>query len=135
MDLLFPDSGLVLMLGETMGIGISYRLFSNNYVPSLSTTLGDLVEASFAGYVAVPQTFADFSLNGVVSHQAYAIAPPIVFANSSGGSVDVYGYFVTDKSTGDLLAVALFDGAPVSIGPGGTYNVVPVWGAQSQLSS
>lgn len=135
MDLLFPDVGLVFQLQQILTPRVHYHLFSNVYVPTLNTTLSDLTEASFSGYAPQPAPVSAFTITGVSGHQGYAIAPPVTFTNSSGGSENVYGYYVTDVSDAILLAVALFDGAPISIAAGGTQTVLPTWGDFSQLSS
>lgn len=135
MDLLFPDQGLVYQLGQILQTNVSYRLFVNNIVPNLSTLLANLTEAAWSGYAAVPQNWTDFTIFGVAAHNGFGLAPPISFSNTSGATVTAYGYFVTDPGNTLLLAVALFDGAPVSIPTGTSYNVVPTWGDFSGLSS
>lgn len=135
MDLLFPDNGLPYQLQAILTAGVKYNLFTNNYVPTLSTVLADLTVAAWSGYAAVSQSWSDYSINGVAGHSGFAIAPPISFLNSSGGSVNAYGYYVTDSTGAYLLAVARFDSAPVSIAPSASLNVLPTWGDLSQLSS
>lgn len=128
MTLLFPDDGLVMQLERILTASVKYHLFTNNIVPDTDTVIGDLTEAAWTGYAAVTQGVADFTVKGVASHQGYAIAPAIEFDNSSGGDVDAYGYYVTDTGVTKLLAIALFDSAPVTIPDGGTQAVIPVWG-------
>jgi hypothetical protein len=135
MDLLFPDQGLVFQLEQILNAGVKYRLFTNNIVPTLSTILSGLTEAAFGGYAPVALTFSNYTTNGVSGHNGFAIASPITFTNSSGSSQSVYGYYVTDSANTVLLAVALFDSAPVVIPNAGTETVVPTWGDFSQLSS
>jgi hypothetical protein len=134
-DLLFPDQGLVYQLQQILTAGVKYRLFVNAITPTLGTVLASLTEASFSGYAPVSLSWSNYTLNGVSGHNGYALAPPIVFTNSSGTSQNVYGYYVTDSADTLLLAVALFDGAPVVIPTGGTETVLPTWGDFSQLSS
>jgi len=135
MDLIFPDNGLVFQLEQILNATVKYRLFTNNITPSLSDTVSTYTEAVFSGYAPVSQTFSNFTLNGVTGHNGYALAAPINFTNSSGSSVNVYGYFVTDTTGTILLAAARFDSAPVAIPGGGSTQVVPTWGDFSQLTS
>jgi hypothetical protein len=135
MDLLFPDQGLVYQIEQILAAGVRYHLFVNNITPTLGTVLSGLTEASFTGYASVSLSWSNYTLNGVSGHNGYALAPPIVFTNSSGSPQNVYGYYVTDSANTLLLAVALFDSAPVSIPNGGTETVLPTWGDFSQLSS
>jgi hypothetical protein len=135
MDLLFPDQGLVYQLQQVLTAGVNYHLFTNNITPGLSTTLSGLTEAAWGGYAAISQSWSNFSTNGVSGHNGFAIAAPINFANSSGSPQSAYGYYVTDSGNTKLLAVALFDSAPVTEPSGSQFTVVPTWGDFSQLSS
>ena len=135
MDLLFPDAGLVYQLQQILTPRVHYHLFVNTYVPTLYSTVADLTEASFSGYTPAVVHVADFTITGVAGHNGYAIAPPVTFLNSSGGAELVYGYYVTDQTDTILLAIALFDGAPISISSGGNQTVLPTWGDFSQLAS
>jgi len=137
MDLLFPDQGLVYQLSQILTGGVKYRLFTNNIVPGLSTTLAGLVEAAWAGYAPISQSWSNFTTNGVSGHNGFGIAAPINFANTSGVNQSAYGYYVTDPAGSPtmILAIALFDSAPVVVPNGGQITVVPTWGDFSQLSS
>jgi hypothetical protein len=135
MDLLFPDDGLIYQLKSILSSTVNYHLFTNNVVPTLSTVLSGLTEAAWSGYAPIGQNWSDFTMNGVAGHNGYGIAPPITFSNSSGSPVTAYGYYVTDTTNTILLAIALFDSAPITIAAGGTWNVVPIWGDFSGLSS
>lgn len=134
MDLIFPDDGLVEQLTRILNGGIKYHLFTNNVTPDLGDIVSTYTEAAWTGYAAVAQSFSDYAINGVSGHNGFAIATPISFSNSSGGSVNAYGYYVTNTAGTKLLAAARFDSAPVSIPNSGSTQVVPVWGDLSQLS-
>lgn len=135
MDLLFPDDGLVYQLSQILQTNVTYRLFTNAITPTLSTVWANMTEAAWSGYAAQTQSWSDFTINGVAAHNGFALASPISFDNTSGSTQQAYGYYVTDPSNTKLLAVALFDGAPISIPTGTSYNVVPTWGDFSGLSS
>lgn len=135
MDLLFPDQGLVYQLRQILTAGVKYHLYTNNVTPTLSTTLAALTEAAWGGYVALSQSWTNYTINGFTGHAGYALAPPITFFNTSGAPVTAYGYYVTDNANALLLAVARFDSAPITIPDGQSWNVVPTWGDFSGLSS
>jgi hypothetical protein len=135
MDLLFPDDGLVYQLQRILDTTVKYRLFTNNVTPTLASVVATLTEAAWAGYAAVNQDITNFTIQGVSGHNGYALAAPIAFSNTSGAPVTTYGYFVTDNGGTKLLAVARFDSAPITIPDGQSFNVVPVWGDFSGLSS
>jgi hypothetical protein len=135
MDLLFPDDGLVYQLQKILATTVKYRLFTNNVTPTLAFTVASLTEAAWAGYAAVSQDISNYTVIGVSGHNGYALAAPVAFSNTSGAPVTPYGYFVTDNGGTKLLAVARFDAAPVTIPDGQSYNVVPVWGDFSGLTS
>jgi hypothetical protein len=135
MDLLFPDEGLVYQLSKTLATAVKYHLYTNALVPTLSTVLANLTEATWAGYVSVAQDWTAFTIQGVSAHNGYAIAPPINFTNTSGAPVSAYGYYVTDSGATKLLAVAAFDSPPITIANLGNYSVTPTWGNFSALSS
>jgi len=135
MNLLFPDEGLVTQLTRILNGTVRYHLYTNNLTPDLDTVLGDLTEAAWTGYASVTKTFSDYTISGVAGHAGYAIAAPTSFSNGSGSPVNTYGYYVTDSGSTLLLAIARFDGAPLSIAAAGSLPVVPVWGDFSQLSA
>lgn len=135
MDQLFPNEGLVSQLYAILATTPVWRLYTNNVPPQLTTILALLFEGAWAGYAAVPQGAGNFTISGVAGNNGYAIAPPITFANTSGAPVTVYGYYVTDAANTMLLAIAQFDGAPLTIEDGDTLPVVPIWGDFSGLGS
>lgn len=135
MNLLFPDEGLVMQLNRILTASVKYHLYTNNLTPTLATVLADLTEAAWTSYAAITQTWTDYTINGVAAHSGYALAPPIVFTNGSGSTVNPYGYYVTDTGVTKLLAIARFDGAPSPIVAAGTLSVIPTWGDFSQLNA
>lgn len=137
MNLLFPDVGLVEQLNRILTGSVHYHLYTANVTPTLATVLTDLnaSEAAWAGYAVATRTWSDFATNGVAAHNGYAIGTPISFLNTSGATVNPYGYYVTNTGDTILLACARFDGAPSPIVNGGSLLVVPTWGDFSQLSS
>lgn len=135
MHQIHPDSTLVPMLQRIVSNGIVYGLYTNNVTPSLATVLGDLTEmASTAGYARVTVTGASYSITGVISNKALVQGSPISFVLTATGS-SIYGYFMLDGTTGNLVGVARFDTAPISLAGGATITVLPVLGDSSLFSS
>jgi hypothetical protein len=104
--------------------GLSLRLFQNNITPADDDVTGDYTVATFSGYAN--STVPAFGAAVPDGADAVATATSVVFLHNGGGvSNDIYGYYVVDG--GGLLVYAdRFAGAPVNIGPGEAYVVVPV---------
>lgn len=117
---IYPDEGLGhWLLRMTQFASLQYRLFVNNVTPSKATVLADLTEESTGGYTRVLVATGDWASYSVTAHVGTALAPPISFT-PSGATWTTYGYYVVDQGTGtQLLAVCLFDSAPLTT-PSGT---------------
>jgi hypothetical protein len=134
MNQIYPDQGLVELLTRLVTPSVHYHLFTNNIIPDLSTTLGALVEAAWAGYAVVTVLPGAFTIGTVTAHVGTIIAAPISFFNTSGGDVTPYGYYVTDAGNTKLYAITLFSGAPITIPDGGSQQVVPIFGDFSRFA-
>lgn len=130
---IYPDNGLVQQLLRIAAGQLVFRLFNNPATIDPDLGLGGLTEATFTGYAPVTLDDTDFTTVGVTAHVGFILAPPISFLNSSGGSISCYGYYVTDVGPTQLLAVALFDGAPIIKNDGESFIVVPTWANFSQF--
>lgn len=95
--------------------GAKARLFSNNYTVLATTVLSDLVEASFSGYSA--QLLSGWSTPSIGGDGSAGTYPaPVTFTpTSSGGSGNLYGYYITDSTGTILLAVWNFTSPPSAI--------------------
>ena len=131
------DNGLIGVLQRFAAANLNFHLFGNAATITKSSTLASLTEVSASGYAAQTVLATAFTLVGVAADNGSIMAAPIGFGtNTSGGSVDCYGYYVTDTSDTVLLAAANFDSAPIVVPNGGNYPVVvPVFGAFSQYTS
>lgn len=134
MNLIYADNGLVMQLERIWSPSVRYHLFYNNYTPTRATVLADLSEPGWASYASVLVDDTDIIASGVAANVGYVQAAPVIFTNTSGISVDCYGYYVTDSGNTKLLAAARFDSAPVSKANGESFVVIPVWGDFSQNS-
>lgn len=130
MKQIHPNVALVPLINRMIGTGVwVYHLYTNNLTLGPATVYSDFIEVSgVSGYAAITQSYTDFTLNGVTANKGYALAPPISWTLGSSGST-VYGFFVTDASTG-LLACAAFD-TPIVIGGGVVIPLIPSMGDSS----
>lgn len=92
------------MLGVTTPGNQILKLFVNNYTPIDATLASDLTEMSTLGYAAKALTKTAWvntaGATGAVNNGAYATQ---TWTFTAGTAVTVYGYFVTDTTTGLLL--------------------------------
>jgi hypothetical protein len=135
-----PDEGLsretfrVLNNEDTQFSAWVLLLWVNDYTPDASTTLANLVEASFAGYSRRTLTADSWSVPTVAAHVATStFAVPQTWTNGSGANVTVFGMAYYDLAFAVLRYVQRFD-APdiVAVVPGGTITVTPKFSAVSQ---
>lgn len=135
MDQIYPDQCLIDAVQRWIGAGKSFHLFTNNVTPTLDTTLSMLTEASWTGYNPVTVLFASWGLYNVSAHLGSGQGPPCLFVNGTVSPVVTYGYFIIDITSSLLAGIARFDAAPVSIGAGDSFPVVPIYATYSGLSS
>jgi hypothetical protein len=107
------------------------KLFQNNYTPVHGTTLSNLTEATFVGYVASSAiTFGTAYLNS----QGYAEidGPTTQFTCTASTTPNtIYGYWVEDGS-GNLLYAERFTAPQYITGSGQAVVVVPRFTLGSQ---
>lgn len=129
----FPDAGLIWLLQQVAANNLKLRVFTNNITPSDNTILSGLTEAAWAGYAALTLTAGSWVSLGVSSHVGTLVYPACVFLNTSGGPVTAYGWYMTDNAGTILVAVGLFDSAPVTlVATTGSYSFIPTIGDLSQ---
>jgi hypothetical protein len=103
-------------LNNTAPQSLVLRLYSNNVTPNKLDVVGDYTEVTGNGYSAVTLDPANFSFSsGDPSTATY----PQVTYTFTGNAGNVYGYFVTRASAGDLLFANRFANAPISIANNG----------------
>lgn len=125
-----PDDFKLIVLGIIKaGWGdLRLRLFKNNVTPTRATVIGDLVEADFPGYTPPTLDAIDWSspsLTGDFHAQIQNVLKTFTYTGS-GGSNDIYGYYVTAASSADLKWVERNDSAPVTLSTDGeSYSVLP----------
>ena len=82
---------------------IRIHLFINDRRPSYWDTVHDYVELDGHGYMPVTLTPQDWRLARDKKERLYTEARAAAWEFGPGNPQRVYGYFVTDQSSGDLL--------------------------------
>jgi len=96
--------------------GCICHLYTNNVTPAASDVLGTYTEAAWTGYAS--QAMSLWPAAAIVSNKGSSNHPAIFFTNGSAGSVNTYGYYVTDSGGTLLLFAERFAAAPVAIPAG-----------------
>lgn len=108
------------------------RLFKNDYTPDKTVTLGDLDQATFSGYFAVPLDPDVWTDPVSTAGQAvtYYGTDYTAFTASSLSQV-IFGYYITFDDGAGLLWVQRFDTFK-TVSPGNPVLVWPALGGRSQ---
>jgi hypothetical protein len=120
MAVVFTDAAEVIalrnFLNNTAPQSLVLRLYSNNRSPAKSDVVGDYTEVSGNGYSAVTLNPENFVFSpGDPATAAY----PQVTYTFSGAAGNVYGYYVTRATAGDLILANRFSNAPINIANNG----------------
>jgi hypothetical protein len=120
MAVVFTDAAEVIalrnFLNNTAPQNLILRLYSNNRSPAKSDVAGDYTEVSGDGYSSVTLTPGDFVFSpGDPATAAY----PQVTYTFTGAAGNVYGYFVTRATGGELILANRFSNAPINIANNG----------------
>lgn len=129
----FSDTGLDrindYLIQGSAGFSLTLRLYTNNYVPNFGSNLLNFIEVP-PGMGYVPFNFIPANWVGGATAGLYQAAyPPITFSFSAyaGPVISVYGYYVTDMTSGDQI-VAELAAAPYAIpNSGGSIIMTPTW--------
>lgn len=116
MSLLVPNQGedlaLKALLNHTAGQNLVLRLFTNNKTPAETDTEADYTEASGNGYAALTLTGSSWVFTpGAPSSAAYA-QQTFTFSGALG---NVYGYYMTQVTSGKLVYAERFSNGPYNI--------------------
>jgi len=114
MSLILPSASEKTMLDFTLGVTVpgnqKLKLFVNNYTPDDTTILANLTEMSTNGYADKTLTKTSWvSVAGTTGNPATSTYAQQTWTfTNAGGANTVYGYFITDVTSGLLLWVELF---------------------------
>jgi hypothetical protein len=116
MTILVPNGGEVLalksFLNHTAGQNAVMRLYTNNITPAETDVTATYTEATGNGYGAITLTGSSWTFTeGDPSYGTYA-QQTYTFTGALG---NVYGYFMTQTTSGLLMFAERFTSAPFSI--------------------
>lgn len=118
MALLLTNQGetiaLEALVAKTAGQNLVLRLYKSNTTPGETDTEATYTEADFTGYSAITLTAANWSVSaGAPSTASYAQQ---TFTSSAGSqSQNVYGYYLTQVTSGKLVWAERFSDGPYTI--------------------
>jgi len=120
MAVVFTDAAEVIALknyvNNTAPESLVLRLYSNNRSPSKTDVVGDYTEVTGNGYSATTLNPANFVFS---SGDPTSAAYPQVTFTFTGAAGNIYGYYVTRASSGDLQFANRFSNAPINIANNG----------------
>jgi len=126
MGLVVPDVGEVILLdvlvnGDTLA-AFECRLYQNNYTPVQGSTLSNFTVATFSGYAADWTTFGPAT---IVSNKGKIVATtPVSFVHNGGATSNtIYGYYIVDTVTNEVVWAEKFAASQAMSNNGDTINI------------
>jgi hypothetical protein len=124
MALSFPDQGeniaLEAIVNKTAPQNLVLRLYSSNTTPGESDTEATYTETTITGYSAITLTGASW---GTASGGSIAFAQQTFTFSGSG---TLYGYYMTQATSGKLVYSERFSDGPYTYpSGGGTLKITP----------
>jgi hypothetical protein len=120
MAVVFTQAGEVIALQNIVNYAapqtLVLRLYSNNQTPTSLDSASNYTELSGYGYSSVTLVPNSFSFN--TGTPCTATYPQISFT-FTGAAGYIYGYFVTQASSGNLVFANRFSNAPIQIANNG----------------
>lgn len=87
---------------------LDLKLFKNNHTPADTDDATDYVEADFTGYAAEPLVQGNWAYTP--GDPSTAVYGDVVYTSTAGSqSQIVYGYYLVQRNTGDLILAERFD--------------------------
>lgn len=131
MALNVPDVGenkiLENLTNKTSPENLVLRLFKNNITPSDTDTAGTFTEATFPGYAAITLTGATWN---AASAGAITYSAQQTFTCSGVATDDIYGYYITQVTSGVLMWAERDGAAPFAVrNSGDNIKITPTIGA------
>jgi len=116
MSLVLPNQGEQIMLealvNKVAPQTLELRLFTNDYTPVEGTTEANVTQASGYGYGAITLTGANWTITpGAPSLAEYA-QQTFTFTGALG---NVYGYYITQATSGKLVWAERFSDGPYNV--------------------
>jgi len=112
------DLALKALVNHTAPQNLVLRLFKSNTTPAETDTEATYTEADFTGYSSATLTGSSWSTSGTAPTQA-AYAQQSFTSSAGSQNQDVYGYYVTQVTSGKLMWAERFSNAPFNIANNG----------------
>lgn len=120
MALVFPDQGeniaLEAIVNKTAPQNLVLRLYKSNTTPGESDTEATYTEAAFTGYSAITLTGTSW---GAASGGSIAYAQQSFTSSADQTAESIYGYYITQSTSGKLVYSELFTDGPYSVANNG----------------
>jgi hypothetical protein len=120
MALLVPDTGenlvLEMIVNKTAAQNLVLKLFQSNTTPAEGDTAGTYTEATFSGYASATLTGASW---GAASGGSISYAQQTFTHNGGGVSNNIYGYYITQTTSGVLVLAERDGSAPFALSNNG----------------
>lgn len=117
MSLLFPNQGegivLEAIVNKTAPQTLILRLYSNNKTPAETDTEADYTEAAGSGYSSISLTGASWGAASLGAPSSIAYAQQTFTLTGALGNV--YGYYLTQTTSGKLVYAERFSDGPYNI--------------------
>lgn len=131
MALNVPDVGenkiVEMVVNKTAPENLVLRLYSNNITPADADTAATYTEATFTGYSAITLTGASW---GAGSAGVTSFAQQTFTRSSTGATENIYGYYVTQVTSGVLIWSERDAAAPAAMtNSGDNIKLTPTLGA------
>lgn len=116
MAIVVPDQGeniaLEALVNKTAPQNLVLRLFQSNTTPAESDTEATYTEATFTGYSAITLTGASW---GAASAGTISFAQQTFTSSAGSQNQNVYGYYLTQVTSGKLVYAERFTDGPYNI--------------------
>lgn len=99
------------------------RLYSNNYTPGPSSTSTDFTETTVGGYSAITLTRATWNAATDVGGATRKTYPEQTW--SFTGTDTIYGWYIEETTTGDVLFAEKFTGGGITVFNGDQFKITP----------
>jgi len=110
---------LAIILNKDAAEELDLHVFKNNITPDVDTVLADFTEADFTGYAAIALDSANYTIAapgaGETTPAVASYGLQDFISTADQASQSHYGYYVTRRTTGDLLWCETFGDGPYNI--------------------
>lgn len=126
MALFIPDAAQILILEYILNQNCRLKLFANNHTPAVGDTLASLTEVTGGGYAEIVLPFADWAITaGPPAVALFDALQDFNFTGATGGTGNVYGYYITNAAEDELIWEQRFATTPFTPQNGALIRIRP----------